>query len=138
MAKKKVIDSVRPIELTTDEKVAISISRKKSGMPRSFIKTYNRSRNSKSAAIKSMCSECCGYIRKMVRECPSYGCPLWTHRPYQTDDGDVENEIDSEVAVDDCESESEEINVITDVSNDQKEDINKRPSKAEILAILKG
>ena len=35
------------------------------------------------AAIKAMCSECTGYDRTAVAECPSVACALWRYRPYQ-------------------------------------------------------
>ena len=45
--------------------------------------------NRKSLAIKAFCLRCVGYLRNEVRDCTSLGCPLWTHRPYQSD-GDEE------------------------------------------------
>ena len=39
--------------------------------------------NSKSAGIKGFCLSCVGFLRNEVRDCTSYGCPLWPHRPYQ-------------------------------------------------------
>jgi hypothetical protein len=40
---------------------------------------------SKASAIKAFCLRCVGYLRNEVRDCTARGCPLWTHRPYQTD-----------------------------------------------------
>lgn len=34
-------------------------------------------------AIKAKCLECVGYARAEVTNCPSVGCPLYSHRPYQ-------------------------------------------------------
>jgi hypothetical protein len=38
-------------------------------------------------AIKSQCSECMGYDRLAVAECPAPACPLWRYRPWQSGDG---------------------------------------------------
>lgn len=40
---------------------------------------------SKAIALKAMCLQCSGYQRVEVTHCQSYRCPLWLHRPYQTD-----------------------------------------------------
>jgi len=40
--------------------------------------------NSKSAAIKAKCLDCCGYQRAEVAACTAEHCPLWPYRPYQT------------------------------------------------------
>lgn len=41
---------------------------------------------SREAAIKAFCLHCVGYLRNEVRDCSAKACPLWTHRPYQSDD----------------------------------------------------
>ena len=38
---------------------------------------------SRAAAIKAFCLRCVGYQKNDVRDCTSYGCPLWPQRPYQ-------------------------------------------------------
>lgn len=35
-------------------------------------------------AIKMMCTECCGYDRQAVAECPAWPCPLWQYRPWRS------------------------------------------------------
>jgi hypothetical protein len=52
------------------------------------------SRKSKAAGIRAFCLYCVGYVRTDVRNCTSFGCPLWPYRPHQSDadeadDGDV-------------------------------------------------
>jgi len=38
-------------------------------------------------AIKAFCLSCTGDSRATIRDCNSYGCPLWEYRPYQTGGG---------------------------------------------------
>jgi hypothetical protein len=56
-------------------------------VPVSYRATFNRaySTNSRNAAIRAFCLRCVGYLREDVRNCTAQGCPLWTHRPYQSD-----------------------------------------------------
>lgn len=61
-------------------------------MPSSFRLSYQKSRKSKAFAIKSMCAECSGYDRKVVRNCTDTGCPLWPHRPFQKGDPEEDSE----------------------------------------------
>jgi hypothetical protein len=35
---------------------------------------------SQSAAIRSQCLECCGYVLEEVQECTDQGCPLYPYR----------------------------------------------------------
>ena len=49
-----------------------------------FIKAYTT--GSKSAGIKAFCLHCVGYTREDIRNCTSYGCPLYPHRPYQDEE----------------------------------------------------
>jgi hypothetical protein len=44
--------------------------------------------NRKTLGIKAFCLRCVGYLREDVRNCTAKGCPLWTHRPYQTGEED--------------------------------------------------
>lgn len=57
-------------------------------IPLSLQKTYKKSRTQgqRKAAIKVFCAECVGFVRKDVRDCTAEACPLWPHRPYQSDD----------------------------------------------------
>lgn len=34
-------------------------------------------------AIKVFCLVCVGYDRSEVKNCSSWGCPLWAYRPFQ-------------------------------------------------------
>ena len=61
-------------------------------MPSSCRRSYEKSKTSKAFAIKSMCAECSGYDRKVVRDCTDEGCPLWPHRPFQKSKGKGEND----------------------------------------------
>jgi hypothetical protein len=47
-----------------------------------FLRVY-ANRNSKAAAIKAKCLDCCCYQRKEVELCTVVACPLWHVRPYQ-------------------------------------------------------
>lgn len=38
-------------------------------------------------AIKAMCLACVGYERKSIENCSGWSCPLWKHRPYQSEGG---------------------------------------------------
>ncbi len=68
-------------------------------MPSSFRLSYEKSKTSKAFAIKSMCAECSGYDRKVVRECSDNGCPLWPHRPFQVKDKDDDEEGAGDIEV---------------------------------------
>lgn len=41
--------------------------------------------NSKAAAIKAKCLDCCCFNKDEVRNCSVKKCPLWVYRPYQKD-----------------------------------------------------
>lgn len=43
------------------------------------------------SAIKAMCLQCVGYVRRDVTECSAEACPLWGYRPYQKGDEDEED-----------------------------------------------
>jgi hypothetical protein len=51
----------------------------------SVIKVFQRafSGNSKSAALKAKCIQCCCYQKAEVSKCTVKGCALWQYRPYQ-------------------------------------------------------
>lgn len=56
---------------------------------------YERSSDSKAAAIKAMCQECMGYddgSTAAIRDCTSPACPLYPHRPYQRGGADEAQE----------------------------------------------
>ena len=44
-----------------------------------------KNRKAKQPAIAAMCCMCLGFEDCMsgIRDCKSYGCPLWEHRPYK-------------------------------------------------------
>jgi hypothetical protein len=52
---------------------------------------YESKPTSKAAAIKAKCGECMGCTRDqvepgwrdLVRNCTSFGCPLYNHRPFR-------------------------------------------------------
>ena len=60
--------------------------------PVSYKRIFERAytTNRKSIAIKAFCLRCVGYLKNEVRDCSATGCPLWTHRPYQS--GSLEDE----------------------------------------------
>lgn len=41
-------------------------------------------------AIKAKCQSCTGYEDRVdrIRNCTVYRCPIWTYRPYQTEDSE--------------------------------------------------
>lgn len=43
-------------------------------------------------AIKAFCLTCVGYDRQEVKNCSSFGCPLWEYRPFRDRTGEVEEE----------------------------------------------
>ena len=73
---------VKPLNPRALAVISESPARYRTIMERAF--TTNR----KSLAIKAFCLRCVGYEREEVRRCTSFGCPLWTHRPYQDGDED--------------------------------------------------
>lgn len=44
--------------------------------------------NSRSAAVKAKCLDCCCYQRIEVAKCTTLACPLWPYRPYQAGEDD--------------------------------------------------
>lgn len=65
------------------DKVKEARAKRMEQIPPSLQVNYQKALKSKAAALKAMCVECCGFERKVIRECTSYACPLWVHRPYQ-------------------------------------------------------
>ncbi len=51
-------------------------------IPEKFRKLYERAMKgrSQSAAIRSFCLECVGYVQDEVHECTDKGCPLYLYR----------------------------------------------------------
>jgi hypothetical protein len=49
-----------------------------------FVKAYTS--GSKANAIKAFCLYCTGSQREEIKGCTSYGCPLYSHRPYRPED----------------------------------------------------
>lgn len=43
-----------------------------------------RNPKSKALAIRAYCYDCCGGVKAEVTLCPSTNCPLWLHRPWQS------------------------------------------------------
>jgi len=39
-----------------------------------------RSKVTRSEAIRLQCTECMGYQVSLIKDCPDIGCPLWTFR----------------------------------------------------------
>ena len=44
---------------------------------------FEKAPKSRANAIKAMCLQCVGYVRKDVTDCACKTCPLWGWRPYQ-------------------------------------------------------
>jgi hypothetical protein len=53
-------------------------------------------KGSKSAALKLHCLQCCAFVRKEVRNCSCYSCPLHPFRPYQDRDTEAADFEESE------------------------------------------
>ena len=62
------------------------ITERQSGIPKSYLKTYNKAVKGKSlrASINAQCQECCGYQVKEIRHCTDLACPLYAVRPYRS------------------------------------------------------
>lgn len=57
--------------------------------PERFLPLVDRmEKGSRSASVKLMCLQCCGFEVKEVKLCVSKSCPLWIFRPYQKIDMD--------------------------------------------------
>lgn len=54
-----------------------------SDVPSMYQGHFERAQRSRASAIKAMCLECVGFVRKDVTDCTCESCPLWTWRPYQ-------------------------------------------------------
>lgn len=56
--------------------------------PRHLLPLFSRAAagNSRASAIKAMCLECVGFVRKEITLCTAHDCPLYTYRPFQTED----------------------------------------------------
>lgn len=96
----------RPLPKALDGSTdTIAILRKR--VPESMLGLVERVANgSRAAAVKLHCVMCCGYVRKEVRMCIAYSCPLHPFRPYQTKT--IEEIDDPEYVEDDTGEETEE------------------------------
>jgi len=73
-----------PTQIVQTERVKQRLTEIAINSPR-FLRVLNLAYggNSKAAAIKAKCLDCCCWQPNEVRQCTSVTCPLWRYRPFQ-------------------------------------------------------